>query len=131
MMPQPRYNLFFLVIIAAVSCSQLVFGNDTKGNHAVWGVGQHSCNGFNTARESHNDAEYRSYLMGYLTAYNTLSADTYSVSGVADINGVLTLIDKFCQKTPTDSYDHALQILVTDLHESRARKPPEGHRWGR
>jgi hypothetical protein len=117
----------FLFMATGTSAS----ANDAKGNHAVWGLGQSSCNGYNKARADQNFGDFKNYLMGYVTAYNTVASDTYSVSGSTNLDGLLTRIDEYCRKTPTDSFEHALSILVAELHEQRSRQAPSVTGWGR
>ncbi len=118
--------LLFLGSLAASVCH----ADDGNGNHAVWGIGQSSCNGYNQARKAGNINDYKNYLMGYLTAYNTLIPETYNVTGKTDLNGVLAWLDDYCGKTAMDSFDRALNLMVTEMHGKRAKTPPAAKAWG-
>lgn len=107
------------------------WADDSNANHAVWGIGRTSCHGYSQARAAGEFTEYKVYSMGYLTAYNALTPNTYNVSGAADLNGVLAWLDDYCRKTPVDSFDHALRQMVTQMHESRVKKAPGAQTWGR
>jgi hypothetical protein len=105
--------------------------DDSRGNHAVWGIGQDSCHAYGKARTAGNFAEYKSYLMGYLTASNTILPETYSITGSRDLNGVLSWLDEHCGKNPMDSFERALSQMVAASRESRLTKAPAGPSWGR
>jgi hypothetical protein len=120
-------SIGLLAFITMAPCS----GEDANGNHGVWGIGQSSCHSYNKAREGGDYNGYKVYLMGYLTAYNSLIPDTYNITGTTDLNGVLAWLDRYCKKTAIDSYEHALKQMVTEMHETRMKKATGGPEWGR
>jgi hypothetical protein len=120
-----------LVFLCCVSLGFPAAADDTRGNHAVWGSGQNSCNRFNHSQKDGQFEPYKHFLMGYLTAYNTLAEDTYNVAGAHDLNEIVAWLNAYCTKTPTDSFDHALQMLVSEFRESRLRVPPHSSSWGK
>jgi hypothetical protein len=124
-------RLFSLLIIIGFFSGQPAFADDANGNHAVWGIGQESCHAFGKARAAGEVTEYKSYLMGYLTACNILIPETYNITGARDLNGVLSWLDEHCGKNPMDSFDRALGQMVSAFRDSRLTKAPAGPSWGR
>ena len=107
------------------------YAEDTNENYAVWGIGQSSCHSYTQAREAGEYTDYKLYLMGYMTAYNSLIPDTYNITGTRDLNEILAWIDAHCKKTEMDSYEHALRQMVTEMRETRLKKAMGGQSWGK
>lgn len=120
-----------LLLVGCVGWSVAAGADDARGNHAVWGSGQNSCNRFNHSQKDGQFEPYKHYLMGYLTAYNTLAEDTYNVAGTHDLNEIVAWLNTYCTKTPTDSFDHAMQMLIGDFRDSRLRASPSSSGWGK
>ncbi len=122
---------FWIVLFLSLLTALLAYAEDTDGNHAVWGIGQSSCHSYTKAREAGEYSDYKIYLMGYLTAYNSLIPETYNIAGTKDLNEVLAWIDTHCKKTAMDSYEHALKQMVTEMHETRTKKVMGNQAWGK
>lgn len=106
---------------------------DTKGNYAIWGEGSLSCHQFSKSRKAKDDALLKAYLRGYLTAYNTLTTDTYRITGKMNLPQVLTWLDEYCDKKAIDSFDRAIQMLLTEIANKRYRTSISGDAtkgWG-
>ena len=50
-----------------------------------------------------------SYVLGYLTAYNLLSPDTYDVAGHGELAGTTLWLTNYCRQNPTTDFADALQ----------------------
>ena len=122
--------LAFLTI-AVLWVAQAAFADDAQGNHAVWGIGQSSCHAYSQARAAGEFTEYKTYLMGYLTACNTFIPETYNITGSKDLDGVLSWLDEYCKKSPVDSFERAMSQIVAAFRGSRATKAPSTPSWGR
>lgn len=107
--------ILFLSLLASTGA----FAADAQGNFAVWGLGQASCNAYNKARAAHKDADYKTYLMGYLTACNTITPNTARVTGDADLNAILHWLDNYCHKSVVESYESALHHLAVEMNKSK------------
>ncbi|MGH8120945.1 MAG: hypothetical protein ACRESK_10065 [Gammaproteobacteria bacterium] len=103
-----------------------VFATDKSGNYAIWGVGSSSCIKYTTMRAANDVNDYRKYIMGYLTAYNHLAEDTYSISGAMTMDEVLSWLDDQCELKPTSSFDQAIIEFVISQHDKRSKYPPGG-----
>ena len=105
---------------------------DADGNYAIWGVGRTSCNQFNEAHEKGDLTAYKEFLMGYLTAYNTLTPDTYKVTGSNSLADLMTQLNRYCKANKLDSFERAVKRMVASQHETRQRTAPGKSRgWGR
>lgn len=127
-------NLLPKSLLLLTLASVPVVGNtaDGQGNYAIWGPGGNSCNHFNHAFEKNDVGDYQAYLMGYLTAINTLTPDTYEATGRNSITESLKAVADYCATNPIDSVDRALHHLLDATHESRVRAAPgSGGGWGR
>lgn len=94
---------------------------DKSGNFAIWGAGQKSCFNYSQARKSEDDNYYRYYLMGYLTAYNTLIAETYRVSGNKNLSDILGWLDNYCESKQVLGFDHAISEFVAEHFPNRQK----------
>ena len=107
-------------------CTIPVHAADNSGNYAIWGSGNKSCHSFNLARAEDEDGKYRDYLMGYLTAYNHQTPETYSISRDMNLDDVLTWMDEQCQLKPIVSFEEALVNFVIEHYEDRMKVTPRG-----
>lgn len=70
--------------------------------------------------------------MGYLTALNGLSEDTYNALGEMTLEAALEWLDGYCDLNKLDSYERAIKQLVT-AHYAERQRSPRGRSggWGR
>lgn len=114
------FALLMIVIIP-------VHAADSSGNYAIWGSGNKSCHSYNLARAGEEeDAKYRDYLMGYLTAYNHQTPETYSISRDMNLDDVLGWMDEQCQLKPVISFEEALVNFIIENYEGRMKVTPHG-----
>lgn len=118
--PLPRYaGIFACLVSCALSAA------DGQGNYAIWGAGGRSCNQFSQSRpDAAKLATFRDYLMGYLTAFNTLAPDTYDALGGESLETSLNWLDEYCGQHKMDSFERAVGQLLLTRHEQRSRTPP-------
>ena len=90
---------------------------DQSGNYAIWGKGQKSCFRYLKERAGGMDQAYREYVMGYLTAYNAVAAETYSISRDMNLDQIMTWLEQ------------SLLQFINNHYEQRYRMPPS--RMGR
>ncbi len=112
-----------LLTLSISATVQNSFASDAEGNYAIWGEGGLSCFQFNKARIAEKDDHFKAYLRGYLTSYNTLSADTYSITGDMKLPEAIEWIDNYCDEKSIDSFDRAIQMLITDIEADRYKTP--------
>jgi len=97
---------------------------DKSGNFAIWGAGNKSCHSYYQAREVNDFDKFKDYLMGFLTAYNIITPETYSISGSMKLDDVLTWFDDHCGLQPTISFEHALSDFISEHFDNRMKTSP-------
>jgi len=102
------------------------FATDKNGNYAIWGVGSSSCIKYTTLRAANDVNDYETFIMGYLTAYNHMADETYSISGAMTMDEVLTWLDGECELKPTSAFDQAVIEFIVTHHDKRSKYPPGG-----
>ena len=117
-----------IAIYALLLFIPLAQATDEKGSYAIWGVGQKSCFSYNKTRNSGDDSAYRNYLMGYLTAYNMQTEDTYRISGSMDMLAILNWIDSYCEQKPVHGFDQAVIEYLVEQYPRRYKKARTGGR---
>lgn len=128
----PRLTTTLIAITLVLAPPLDALAADDAGNYAIWGVGRASCNQYVKSNNATTDERYKVFLMGYLTAVNTLSDDTYNVTGSQPLDKTLAWLTDYCGTHQMDSFDRAVQQLVEAGFESRQRVPPGHERgWGR
>jgi hypothetical protein len=130
MMIPPR-AAFGLALLLCLGANTPAFSADAAGNYAIWGLGQSSCHKFNKAVEQGETRQYKDYLMGYLTAFNTLSENTYNIAGTTKLNEIEASIANYCAQHQIESFNRAIQQFATENFDSRFTVPPgSGQGWG-
>lgn len=114
--------------LATLASSAVAY--DDEGHYAVWGPGRQSCHTYLDARDRGEDAPYRTFLEGYLSAYNSFTPDTYRVSGELGMDALLERLDAECEAHPIASFELALRRLVQSLAPHRTRSAPSRRRGG-
>ena len=97
---------------------------DKSGNYAIWGKGQKSCFRYLNEHSRDGDETYRDYVMGYITAYNAISPDTYSVSKSMSLDEIMAWLDDYCETNKMSGLEQSLLAFVSHHHEGRYRQPP-------
>ena len=113
----------------AITILMLTFGlsamaMDSAGKYAVWGVGSKACFTYSKDKKAGHGQKYRDYEMGYLTAYNRITPETYNISGKMDLEAVDAWVGDFCKNKPMNSFEQAMTNFVHDHIKSRYRVAP-------
>jgi hypothetical protein len=117
-------RLATIPIVIALSLAPVAgFTADEQGNYAV--LGNQSCHAYNVARESENDDQFRFYIMGYLTAFNTIMDETYSISGIRPMGEVMAWFDDYCGSQGIHSFELAIRNFVSESYDDRLQRPPQ------
>lgn len=127
-------RVFIGVLLAAsASCIPGVAAAiDDSGNYAIWGQGSRSCHQFLKTVDEPEKKRYQDYTMGYLTAYNMLSEDTYSITGKVPLPQFIERLRLHCEGNQLDSFDRALKIVIAQQHDARLKTPTGNDKgWGR
>ncbi len=127
-----KTRMLYLAGTFACLCAGLVSAADSQGNFAIWGVGGRSCNQFaQSAQDVTQTTSFRDYLMGYLTAFNSLAPETYDATGGEALETTLAWLREYCDAHKMDSFDRAVGQMLLARHDQRSRIPPSASRgWG-
>ena len=68
-----------------------------------------------------NFDNFRNYIKGYITAYNTFTEDTYSITGSMKENEVIEWLNNYCEENPMSSLDTALTNFTFDHYDKRMK----------
>ena len=113
------------VLILSLSLQPLMtMAMDKNGDYAVWGMGRKSCYSYDQARASGDYGPYKDYLMGYLTAYNVMTEDTYLISGKMNLEEILEWMDDYCESRQMNSFELALADFIREHRETRLKNAP-------
>lgn len=124
-----KSHLYRIACALACVASTTVWAADSQGNYAIWGAGGRSCNQFAQAQQDASKlAPFRDYLMGYLTAFNTLTPDTYDAVGGESLEATLSWLGDYCEQHKMDSFERAMGQLLLARHDQRAQVPPGASR---
>ncbi|MBI3370189.1 MAG: hypothetical protein HY017_00330 [Betaproteobacteria bacterium] len=72
------------------------------------------------------NVELRGWVAGYLTAYNTLAADTYSITGGSDLDAAMLWLANWCMAHPSRQLSNAMEALTAAFHPQRQRTKEAG-----
>lgn len=61
----------------------------------------------------------RSWISGYLTAYNRQTPETYDVTGITDFEQVLRMVERFCKTNSFADLATAMEEVTAELHTTR------------
>ncbi len=122
MKPGVKFSLL-CSFFSLLTLSGAVHATDSAGNYAIWGVGNSTCHSYNKARKAGEDDKYKDFLMGYLTAYNTLTEDTYRITGMTNMTTLLETFDQKCKTAPVSSFELVLKEVIQELYKERMKKP--------
>ncbi len=126
-----RHALTFITA-SFFAYSAPIFAADSAGNYAVWGIGQASCHQFTTAYAQHTQRDYKHYLAGYLTAFNTLADGVYQATGKNTTVDNLARLNEHCTENPLHSFERAVQsLLLKEKAIEKAAPKEKTATWGR
>ena len=113
-----------IISILIIGIALQVQAADQSGNYAIWGKGQKSCFRYLKERSAGEDQAYREYVMGYLTAYNAVAPETYSISRDMNLDQVMTWLDDYCGTNQVNGLEQSLLEFISNHYEQRYRMPP-------
>lgn len=116
-----KFTLILLVLV-----TQGIYAADSNGNYAIWGAGNQSCHKYNLTRSAGEDAVFKDYVMGYLTAYNHQATETYSISSDMNLTEVMGWLDEECGQKPVIAFEEAIVNFLIEHYEDRMKFPPGG-----
>jgi len=100
---------------------------DDDGAFYSRGVGSRSCQQYldDGRQQSELFPFYRSWLNGYLTAYNAHVPETFDIAPNATVEGLAETMARICQQNTERPFWAAAVILTRALHENRVTAKPQ------
>ena len=65
--------------------------------------------------------DYKSYMKGFMTAYNVFTEKTFSITGSMKEAEVVEWLNNYCKDNPMMSVETALTSFALDHHDSRMK----------
>ena len=119
-----EYLMRIIVGVLLFVLSLNALAADKSGNYAIWGKGQKSCYRYTKDRSAGTDEPYKNFIMGYLTAYNAMTPETYSISRDMKLDEIMTWLDDYCELKQMHGIESSLLEFITSQYEKRYRDPP-------
>ena len=113
--------IFILLLLLFTSSAHSADEND---QYLVMGLGTSSCKAF-LNEDTEGAAYYMSWLAGYMSQYNHLQEDTYSVLGPSKTSLELeTWLRDYCSINGAESFEKAARNLIRNLRLFRLKTKP-------
>ncbi len=112
-----KHKLYFakiFLVFVLVFAGNLVNSADMAGRYLVSGVGKDSCRGFVDADEV-GKSYYRTWLSGYISSYNYLTEDTYSIVNEKTVEELEAWLRGYCFSNISHTYEQAVKSLMRKL----------------
>ena len=107
-----------------ISISSPNYAADDTGQYQTMGLGNLSCKSF-LSEDEEGAAYYLSWLAGYMTAYNHLSEDTYSILGkTKTIGQIESWLRDYCTINGDKTFENAIRNLLRHLNYFRIKQKP-------
>lgn len=97
---------------------------DFQGEYKARGLGGDTCVSF-LAVPPEQRSLYYSWIAGYLTAYNYLVPDTYSVAEYTGLTRTNDWFEDYCGKHPADLLHQAMRRFLAERHRVRLKSKPD------
>ncbi|MDW3094784.1 MAG: HdeA/HdeB family chaperone [Gammaproteobacteria bacterium] len=111
-----------ILFLATLLCANANYAADDTGQYLTMGLGNLSCKSFLTEDEK-GAAYYLSWLAGYMTAYNYLQEETYSILGkTKTVNQVESWLRDYCTINGDQTFEEAARNLLRNLKYFRIKQ---------
>ena len=121
--------------ITMICCLFLMFNQqamdrDFEGGYAVYGAGGDSCKAYLDSMKSGGKKQdfFIDWTIGYLTAFNVIMPNTYSVLGETDFAEAQGWLQRHCGRYPKQLYINAMikltEVLYPLRYQSGMKKKP-------
>jgi hypothetical protein len=117
-----KFSSILLVLTIFIATNPLSHAADDTGQYLTMGLGNLSCKSF-LSEDEEGAAYYLSWLAGYMTAYNHLSEDTFSILGkTKTIGQVESWLRDYCTINGDETFESAIRNLLRNLKYFRTKK---------
>ncbi|MFK7793764.1 MAG: HdeA/HdeB family chaperone [Gammaproteobacteria bacterium] len=98
------------------------YAADDTGQYLTMGLGNLSCKSF-LSEDEEGAAYYLSWLAGYMTAYNHLAEETYSIMGkTKTIGQIESWLRDYCTVNGDETFESATRNLLRNLKYFRVKQ---------
>lgn len=99
---------------------------DENGDFRVKGIGLETCQNYIAAKATNQPLHVfaRTWLNGYLTAYNQINRGTYDIAGQADLAALTGWLDQYCQANPGTTLVLAATTMTAALEPNKLARSP-------
>lgn len=118
-----RWIVGGLMGILLVVSSSLSPARDLNQQYKTQGLGLDTCASFLDVPVEERGLYY-SWLAGYLTAYNYLVRDTYSIAEYSGLTRTNEWLEKYCNEHPSHLMHEAARRFVTERYRIRLKQKP-------
>ncbi len=117
-----------MAMLAGVFVAGSAMAADQNGNYRIKGLGLEACVDYLQAKNQNAPfyAFTRSWVNGYLSAYNQFRPQTYDIAGNANIQGLSGWLDQFCEANPSATLHTAVSNMVQALEPTKLTANPKG-----
>ena len=115
------------LVVSLLVMSVPSYAADKNGEFFVRGLGSHTCETY-VAEKSRNSRTYyffRSWLNGYITAYNNMTPDTFAVAPRMNIDSLAESLEATCKGHPDHQFGTAASAVLEALKPNRLREKPD------
>jgi len=114
-------RLSLIVLVLSFTFAAPVTAADKDGLFSV--QGNRSCGLWVKDRKESDweDIADRSWIVGYITAYNSQTPDVFDILNKTDTQSVFLWMDKYCQENPLSSLVKGMEQLTIELWPNRKR----------
>jgi hypothetical protein len=115
------------LVAACICLPATAVAADPRGDFAVRGIGLETCGAYAEQRAEQPALRMaaRSWLNGYLTAYNQFVLDTYDVTAGKSLEELETGLEGYCQANPEHTISFAAIAVASSLDPARIRANPD------
>jgi hypothetical protein len=116
-----------LVGVVLTGSLQAALAADGEGNFAVKGAGLETCRTYLAARDeaAARFLVFRTWVNGFVTAYNMQTSDTFDVSPMHSIEALSSALANVCEDMPDEAMVNAVASLVAGLAPARSTRKSE------
>jgi|TARA_B110001454_G_scaffold55356_1_gene54139 hypothetical protein len=82
----------------------------------------------NNEDEVENFNAYKSYMKGFLTAYNIFTEKTFSISGSMKEKQVVEWLNDYCKENPMSTVENALTSFTFEYYDNRMKTSSRARR---
>jgi hypothetical protein len=112
-----------LLLAMSLLASCAAWGADDNGHY--WAGDDLACAIYVEVRQDPKNVTnimVSSWVMGYVTAFNKQTPDTYDIMGKTSTDKLMSRLEKFCSAKPQHTLSQGMEAITQELHPQRMTK---------